>query len=98
MNENLDRLSNAFEKAGEDKTIFNSNDSGKLVINKNIILMKTEVEGLHIEEQPMEDGVFVKIKVDANTKIEKPVHLCFGMLPKSGKQVIKSDFLIEIHL
>ena len=94
MNEELNKLSNAFEKAGEEKSVFDSDDIGKLVINKNVVLMKTEVKGLHIEEKSIEDGVFIKIKVDPNTKIEKPVHLCFGMLPKNGKQVIKSDFLI----
>ncbi len=87
-------IAKAYKKAGgNEKTLFDSK-YGSLVINENKVLGKNEIEGLHIEYKSIKNGVKVKITVDDNAKIEKPVHLCFGMLPKEGKQVINSEFFI----
>jgi uncharacterized protein len=53
------------------------------------------VPGFNLDTEPIEDGLSVRVVVDAGTKIEKPVHLCFGMLPETGIQRIEMDVTIE---
>lgn len=57
-------------------------------INANEVLASTLVPGLHIEPQQLEDGISAEVRVDAGTTLEKPVHLCFGMVGESGVQRI----------
>ncbi len=64
------------------------------VVNGNKVLGKTEVEGIKINLESFEEGVKVKVIVEDNVVIENPVHLCFGMTPEKGRQVIKSSFVI----
>ncbi len=84
----------AFSKAGADKNSILDNRYGGLVINKNKVLLKTEVKGLQIKHRSFKDGVKVMVFVSEGVRIENPVHLCFGMLPKRGKQIIDSKFFI----
>lgn len=87
-------IAEAYKKAGgNEKALFDSK-YGVLVINENKVLGKNEIKGLRIEHESIKNGVKVKIFVEEGAKIENPVHLCFGMLPKEGKQVINSEFFI----
>jgi len=87
-------IAEAYKKAGGDEKVLLDTGYGTLVINENKVLGKNEIDGLRIDSKSTENGVNVKVSVDDGTKIEKPVHLCFGMLPKEGKQVINSEFFI----
>jgi hypothetical protein len=64
-------------------------------INANEVLASTLVPGLHIEPQQLEDGISAEVRVDAGTTLEKPVHLCFGMVGESGIQRINLTINIE---
>jgi len=87
-------IADAYKEAGGDnKALFNTKN-GFLVINENKVLGKNEIKGLKIDHRSIKDGVKVKIIVEEKAKIENPVHLCFGMLPKEGKQIINSEFSI----
>lgn len=93
-NEEFEAIVEAYEKVGGDKGALIDRKTGSLVINGTKVLGKNETEGLRIEHRAIKDGVKVKVHVDAGTKIERPVHLCFGVLPRKGRQVIKSEFFI----
>jgi len=84
-----------YKKVGGDANTLIDSHFGSLVINGDKVLGKNEIEGLHIRHRSIKNGVSVKIFVDEGTKIEFPVHLCFGMLPKEGIQVIRSEFFIS---
>ncbi|MCD6101485.1 MAG: SufD family Fe-S cluster assembly protein [Candidatus Cloacimonetes bacterium] len=87
-------IAEAYKKAGgNEKTLIN-NKFGSIVINENRVLGKNEINGFHVKHESIKEGVNVKIFIDAKVKIEFPIHLCFGMLPKEGKQVINSEFFI----
>jgi hypothetical protein len=64
-------------------------------INANEVLASTLVPGLHIEPEELEDGIKAHIRVEAGTTLEKPVHLCFGMVGESGIQRINLTVDIE---
>ena len=64
-------------------------------INGNKVLASTLVEGLSIETEERDEGIGAKLVVARGHKIENPVHLCFGMLPKEGIQRI--DLNVEVE-
>ncbi|MEW5922427.1 MAG: SufD family Fe-S cluster assembly protein [Candidatus Zixiibacteriota bacterium] len=66
-------------------------DTAHLVINGNHVLGMHAVPGLNITVKELEDGIDMVMKLDPGTVVEKPVHLCFGMLPKTGVQRIIMD-------
>ncbi len=87
-------IKDAFEKAGENPEVFSDKGIASLVVNSNKTLFKNEIKGIKIEQKSFDNGIDVVVSVQDNTIIEKPVHLCFGMLPKEGKQIINSSFYI----
>lgn len=82
-------------KAAEIDDAISSPDVAHLVINKDEVVGKNEVEGLEVDPVEIEDGVDIDITVKEGTVIEKPVHLCFGVTHKEGLQKILLDIDIE---
>jgi Fe-S cluster assembly scaffold protein SufB len=78
----------AYEKAGGDKNVLQTPDVAKLVVHENRVLANDSIEGLKIETQETKNGVSVRLVVAKDAKIARPVHLCFGLLPKEGLQEI----------
>jgi Fe-S cluster assembly scaffold protein SufB len=87
-------LVNAYKKIDRDGKVLLNNKFGNLVINKDTVLAKNEIKGFHIKNKSIKEGVRVGIFIDEGARIEFPIHLCFGMLPKEGRQLIKSEFFI----
>jgi len=87
-------LVDAYKKTDRDGKVLLNNKFGNLVINKDKVVGKNEIKGFHIKHKSIKDGVRVGIFIDEDARIEFPIHLCFGMLPKEGRQVIKSEFFI----
>ncbi|MBA7524009.1 hypothetical protein ES705_16146 [subsurface metagenome] len=77
-----------YEKAGGDSSALRSKDIAKLVIHKNQVLSSDGVAGIQIETEETGNGVNVYFLVKEGMKIEHPVHLCFGVLPREGRQEI----------
>ncbi len=60
-------------------------------IHGNRVLQSTVVEGLTIEVDEKKDGIFARVRVKPEMKLENAVHLCFGMIPENGIQQIELD-------
>jgi len=78
----------AYGNAGGDKKSLADKNIAKLVIHENKVLSADSVEGLKLTTTETETGVNVTMIVEEGVKIKKPVHLCFGVLPKDGLQEI----------
>jgi len=78
----------AYERAGGDKSALQSKDVAKLVIHENRVLSTDGVKGIKIETKETESGVDINFLVEEGAKIPRPVHLCFGILPREGLQEI----------
>jgi len=91
--EDLERMKEAYSTAGGNESALEDPKVGSIVIDHNRVLSKREVPGLRIEHQETTDGVNVRVTV--SEVLKKPVHLCFGMLPQEGRQVIESEFIIK---
>ncbi|MCF7791280.1 MAG: SufD family Fe-S cluster assembly protein [Victivallales bacterium] len=68
--------------------------SAKLTIHGNKVISGNSVKGLTVESDEKEQGVDIKLELADNTKIEKPVLLCFGVIPENGIQKINLDVVI----
>lgn len=66
-----------------------------LAINHDQVLDSNTVEGLQVNTEEIEDGVNIRVLVKEGTVIEKPVHMCFGMLHTKGVQKINLQFDME---
>jgi hypothetical protein len=70
-------------------------DTARLTIHQNQVVGAHLVPGLVVEPTERADGVTVLIRVQRGMRIEKPVHLCFGVLPDRGRQHIILDVTME---
>lgn len=57
-------------------------------IHGNEVLGLHLVSGLEVEADSRPEGIEVEIRVRAGARIEKPVRICFGLMPESGMQRI----------
>jgi hypothetical protein len=74
-----------------------SPDTARLVIDGGRVIASHNIEGIKIHAKPFTDGIDVSIVVSDNVEIERPVHLCFGMLPEKGVQKIILNSVIGIN-
>jgi Fe-S cluster assembly scaffold protein SufB len=70
-------------------------ETAHLVINHNTVVGTHLIPGLEVDVEELKEGVQVHFRVIRDTKIAKPVHLCFGMLPETGVQEIHMEVAIE---
>jgi len=84
-----------FDTTGFDHSVLNDPETAHLVVHHNKVLGAHLVPGLHVDVDEMEDGIDAKLVLDEGVKIEKPVHICFGMLPREGIQKIIMDVDIK---
>ena len=72
-----------------------STENAHMEVDGNKILAQTTVPGLIMDLVETDDGIEGEIRVKAGVKIKKPVHICFGMIPENGIQIINLDVVME---
>lgn len=70
-------------------------DVARIEIHENRVVGIRLAPGLHVDADETADGIEAVISVDNGVRIEKPVHICFGVLPEDGKQHINLDISIR---
>jgi Fe-S cluster assembly scaffold protein SufB len=84
----LDRLMEAFGEAGGAKGVLADKEVSHIAVSGHRILSMREVDGLKVEARETRTGIKASIRLLEGAKIERPVHLCFGILGKKGVQEI----------
>lgn len=84
----------AYQQAGGDPQSLQMPEVATLVVSANQVLAAHEIPGVCFQAEPLEDGVNARIIVEPGARIERPVHLCFGLLPAEGLQRIVADYEI----
>lgn len=84
----------AYQQAGGEPAALQLPQVATLVVSANTVLVAHEIPGIHFQAEPLEHGVKAIIHVEANAKIENPVHLCFGVIPAEGIQQILANYEI----
>jgi len=90
----MESMLDAYRQAGGDPDALSLPEVATLVVSSNQILAAHEIPGVHFQADPLEHGVRARIQVEPGAKIEKPVHLCFGIIPTEGLQEIIADYEI----
>jgi len=95
IQEDYQMMVTAYQEAGGSADVFKDQKIAHLVVHQNRILGSHLVEGLHIKAKETCSGVNIDLWVEENAHISFPVHLCFGVLPKEGRQEINVHALIK---
>jgi Fe-S cluster assembly scaffold protein SufB len=64
-------------------------------IHQNRVLGVHLVPGFEVEAEEREDGIAAVMRVRAGVHIDKPVQVCFGVIPETGLQRIELDITVE---
>ena len=81
--------------SSEREGILDDHGIAHLVINGSEVVGARELPGLNVSAAPAEDGIEVRVRLEEGARIEKPVHMCFGVLPEKGVQKIQLDVALE---
>jgi Fe-S cluster assembly scaffold protein SufB len=90
----MESMLDAYRQAGGDPESLSLPEVATLVVSSNQVLAAHEIPGVHFQADPLEHGVRAHIQVEPGAKIEKPVHLCFGVIPAEGLQEIVAEYEI----
>jgi len=91
----LEELMTVFGESAGEKSILAQKDTAHLIVSGHNILSSRAVEGLVVKAEETASGISADIRVLEGTIIKNPVHVCFGILHKTGSQEIKMNILIE---
>lgn len=84
----------AYKEAGGDPQALQLPDVATLVVSANQVLAAHDIPGVRFTAVPLEQGVRARIEVEPEARIERPVHLCFGLIPAEGRQEILAEYQI----
>lgn len=90
----MESMLDAYRQAGGDPDALQLPEVATLVVSGNQVLASHSIPGVHLEAEPLEQGVRARITVDPGTHVERPVHLCFGVIPAEGIQQIEAKYEI----
>ena len=88
-------LVDILQKEGEDVSNITENLGANMILNKDEVLSAHSTEGVELNYEKIKNGIKAVIRVKEGFVEKRPVHLCFGMLPKEGRQEIHSKIIVE---
>jgi len=88
-------LLRAYGDVGGNLDIFNDKKYAHLIVDGNKVCSSQDLDGLVMDAKETEDGVDIDFVLKAGYVIEKPVHLCFGVVPERGLQKINVKGIVE---
>ena len=95
ISKEFEQFLNIYDKAGGNKNAFRDKGIANLLVHKNKALNVNSIKGVTLKSKRRKDGIAVNLAVHKGVKVENPVHFCFGVLPKIGRQEIDIDILVE---
>jgi hypothetical protein len=91
----IDRLLTALERTGVDRRVLEDPATAHLVVAGPRLLSARQVPGLEVEAESLPDGLAVRVRLAAGTRLTQPVHLCFGIIEPAGLQRIVMNVRLE---
>lgn len=95
ISKEFEQLLSIYKKAGGNKNAFRDKGIANLLVHGNKILNINDVEGVILKSEQKKDGIIAHLSVQENVRVKNPIHLCFGILSKEGRQEISIDIFIE---
>jgi Fe-S cluster assembly scaffold protein SufB len=94
MNER-DAMLEALQSSGGDRRILDDPDIAHLVVSGRHVASARPVPGLTVEPRETAEGIEARVRLGRGARLERPVHLCFGVLHRRGSQRIVMDVRLE---
>lgn len=94
MNE-LDQWLQVLDSRGVDRAILGDGETAHIVGSEQRILSQRQVPGLDVDAEETAEGIVARLRVARDIQLARPVHLCFGVLPKIGRQHIEMHLVLE---
>lgn len=91
----LNELMKAYVNAGGKDEALADAETAHLAASGHSILSSRAVAGITMEATESPTGISGRIVVREGVKVQKPIHLCFGVLHAHGLQEIKMDVTLE---
>jgi hypothetical protein len=91
----MTRVAGALRGMGADSAVLTSAEIAHLVASGRDLLSLREIPGVGIQAKAGPDELSVRLNIEQEKKITKAIHLCIGVLEKSGTQKIKIDVRAE---
>lgn len=66
-------------------------DVARIEVHQNKVVGVHLVPGLKVEADETSDGIDALIQIEEGARLDKPVHICFGVLPEDGLQRVNLD-------
>lgn len=70
-------------------------DTAHVEIHGNRVLGLHLLPGLEVEADERDDGIDARVVLRRGTRIDRPVRICFGLLPEKGVQAVRMDVSVE---
>ncbi|HRZ28763.1 MAG TPA: SufD family Fe-S cluster assembly protein [Spirochaetota bacterium] len=83
-----------YSSIGQDPHTFDNPEIAHVTINENKVLASNTVPGLTVDVRELPDGIDLRMELEENRVIQYPVHMCFGVIPRTGVQRINLDVVI----
>jgi len=91
----LETLLTAFRQSGGDRQVLADGGTAHMVVSGHHILSSRSVDGLDVDAEETADGIRARVLVREGIRIERPIHLCFGIVHRQGLQRIDMDVQLQ---
>ncbi len=95
MTKNLQIVDDLYRSLGPELRHAVNDDEAHIEIHQNRVVGCHLVPGLQVDAKELNDGVEAKILLEKNTRLVKPVRICFGVLPENGRQNVVLDIALQ---
>ena len=91
----IDRVAVALREMGADSAVLASSEIAHLVATGGNLISLREIPGVSVQAKGGPEGISIRLNIEREKRITNPIHLCIGVLEKSGTQRIKIDARVE---
>jgi len=88
MSKSTETVQQLLQSIGVDDPHQLGENTARLQVHGNTVVGSHLVPGLDVDVDELDEGIAARIVVQEGAVIEKPVHVCFGLLPEEGLQYI----------
>jgi hypothetical protein len=95
MNENTQVIKKLSTASGIDHALVTNPQIAHVFIHHHKVVSSHLLPGLEIDTKETQEEIRISVRLQKGTILEQPVQMCFGMVPKEGKQHIVTTTHIE---
>lgn len=95
MSNAQDIVARMLDSIGVTPLHFHGPDMAYLEVHSNKVMGSHLLPGLTVDVVEHAEGIEAKLRVASGVKFQKPIQICFGMLPETGLQHIILDITME---